>query len=78
MNKLTPNIHADMDTRTVCAVKCKCGNGYWEDRKLADGYGCPACDPQMGETPLDRIHNYRMMLCKPTWTIDLDQKKSSQ
>lgn len=46
-------------------LKCSCGNGFYCDRHIGDRLGCPACDPELGDTPEKRIQNYRILLSTP-------------
>ena len=47
------------------AEKCKCGSGYYYDRKINDEKGCPSCDPELGDTTEDRIKLYKQLIVTP-------------
>lgn len=47
------------------AEKCKCGSGYYYDRKINDEKKCPWCDPGLGDTPEERIKLYKQLIRTP-------------
>ncbi len=45
---------------------CKCNNGFYEDRKFSENqYGCPACDPELGNDIETRKKNYKLLISYP-------------
>lgn len=56
----------EMSNTWLYAKRCSCGNGYYVDRNIAkEKKGCPACDPELGETLGIRLLNYKMLIGTP-------------
>lgn len=53
-------------------VLCDCGSGYMRDRRLGEQWGCPACDPELGATPAERLNSYRLLIGTPVniWFLE--------
>lgn len=62
----------EMIKTTVCIpTLCKCGNGMYQDRHInADTLGCPACDPELGESVEQRKENYKSLISTPSIGIN--------
>lgn len=46
----------------IKAEECPCGYGLFIDRYIDNKEGCPACDPELGETPDIRLANYKKIV----------------
>lgn len=54
-----------IQSTTVTPQKCPCGYGLYNDRVKEGVKRCPACDPDLGNTPEERIELYKKLIGTP-------------